>query len=425
MGVRSALGRVAQRAPVPVFPVVGHGGRLVAARLRLDDRLAVVDSPRHASILLIVGTLPPALVDAVRRVHDELPHPRATAWLPVGDAIPSSPIDLMSDAIRVSELDVSVTLCERVAELRSGARPSESDLLPDTDPVQWRGVGPYGQGGTGMTGGVPYGRPIAARAPDRDALDLDVLHVRVGPLFPALPPGLVLEVTLQGDVIQDASVGPNPYDGRPHDDAIAPARIAEVELERARHHLRWASEALRIAGLPALGLRTLAFAERLTPAQGRELERLATRIDRNLGLRLAHRGVGALNPEDLTGLGPSARAAGLADDARTLDPAYRALGFAPVTGSGSDVRARWRQRFAEAAQSLDLAARAGDAHTAQPQRETPWGTLSPDAPPPVDRLLDLVPALVLGREWGDAVASIVSLDLDLEAATALAASEVA
>ena len=66
---------------------------------------------------------------------------------------------------------------------------SSPDALPDLDPAPWRGVGPFGQGGTGMTGGVPYGRPLAGRADDRDGLKLDQLLVRVGPFLPPFPPG--------------------------------------------------------------------------------------------------------------------------------------------------------------------------------------------------------------------------------------------
>ncbi len=40
---------------------------------------------------------------------------------------------------------------------------------------------------------------------DRDGLALDRLHVRLGPVLPDWPTGLVLRTTMQGDVIQEAA----------------------------------------------------------------------------------------------------------------------------------------------------------------------------------------------------------------------------
>jgi hypothetical protein len=49
------------------------------------------------------------------------------------------------------------------------------------------------------------GLPMAELGPDRDGLTLDRLHVPLGPVLPDWPAGLVVRVTLQGDVIQEAS----------------------------------------------------------------------------------------------------------------------------------------------------------------------------------------------------------------------------
>jgi hypothetical protein len=49
------------------------------------------------------------------------------------------------------------------------------------------------------------GLPMAEVGPDRDGLTLDRLHVPLGPVLPDWPAGLVVRVTLQGDVIQEAS----------------------------------------------------------------------------------------------------------------------------------------------------------------------------------------------------------------------------
>lgn len=486
-GLRGRLGRglsavlrgPAEGAPVRVFAVVGRGGRDAAEELALDPRLRFVDSPRSAEVLLLVGGAAPGLVRPAAAVHDQLARPRGTVWWSVGadprrvrrlvrrlGEIPSvSPDDGPAGAVaavfrRRRELlgepaagepalrPESGRAWQRVPE---GVRAGEPEILPDREPAAWRGVGPHGQGGEGMTGGTPYGRPMAERAPARDGLTLDRLPVRLGPFFPHLPPGLVLELALQGDGIQEARVGPNPFrrpgaHHRPDPFAAAlagPVPVAVLEVARAAHHLRWLARTLRLHGLPALGERTLRLAVRVERggageawARAREVRRLE-RLLRGTGvLRWATAGVGPLGGAaeetagdggrgsgGLAGLGPVARAAGLEDDLRLDEPVYRDLGFEPRVGrAGGDPGAwgRLLQRTGEAAQALALAGRTvrrgnpvlGPAGAV----EAPRGRLVAGGTLPAERLLDLVPSLLAGCEWGDALAVLASLDLDLEEA---------
>src|SRR3546814_3144822 len=63
-----------------------------------------------------------------------------------------------------------------------------------------------------MMGGKPYGRPMAMTDEDlRDGLALDAYTACFGPFLSVLPPGLLLELTLQGDVIQSAKVLRTPF----------------------------------------------------------------------------------------------------------------------------------------------------------------------------------------------------------------------
>jgi len=260
VGLTRWLGRRAAEADVPLLVVVGAGGRSVADEVALLPGVRVVDSPRAATVLLVVGRVTPALLGPLLQVHDQLPVPRATVWWPVdgdgGEALRAALPNLV-----VAGAGDDPGLRALFAELLRGARSSDPAALPDVDPAEWRGVGPYGQGGTGMTGGVPYGRPLAARAPDSDGLELDQLPLHVGPLFPPFPPGLVLDIQLQGDVIREVAIGDNPYvvGGSNSPEALdtavfvealgAPQPVATLELARARHHLRWAAGALRLHGL--------------------------------------------------------------------------------------------------------------------------------------------------------------------------------
>jgi hypothetical protein len=427
VGVGRWLTRLAASADVPVFAAVGAGGRALADEAGLLPGVRLVDSPRAANVLLIVGAVTPPLLHPLLGIHDQLPTPRATVWWPGGAA--AGPLASALPDLAVGPDGDGDHLRSVFAELVSGERRSEPPALPDEEAAEWRGVGPFGQGGTGMTGGVPYGRPLASRAPDPDGLELDQLPLHVGPLFPPFPPGLILEIELQGDVVRQATVGDNPFtggaegeDGPPLDTALfvgaltTPTPIADLELARARHHLCWAARTLRLHGLGSEALYLLGLARSLTPADRAAVESQAQRVARSRSLAWATRGVGVLGPDEVIG-GPVARAAGLAVDARLHDPSYQGLGFSPVVHGAGDARGRLRQRLAEAVQALELAERAGSRlRRPGPPLEGPRGPLRSGEPLPSVPLLGLLSRLLAGQEWGDAMTIVASLDLDLEEA---------
>ena len=438
----AALTRLASGAPARCFALVGAGAGDVAPWLRLDSGITVVDSPRAADVLLVLGRLDREMLPAAAAAHDSMPPPRGVlVWSPDGRTSEGWPFE---DAIVMRDPSEIVPACRSLRdELLRRRRASSPDILPDLDPAPWRGVGPFGQGGTGMTGGVPYGRPLAGRADDRDGLKLDQILVRVGPFLPPFPPGLALDVKLQGDVIQEATIP-----GADADDAVSPdddgpsaglsqdvhaARpataeespftaaltrpvpIAELELSRARHHLAWLAEALRVSGLEAYGLRVLKLASGLNIESAESVDALERWLRRNLSLRWGTSGVGTITRARAEGLpgGPVARASGADSDARNLDPAYRRLGFEPVVRDEGDALARWRLRVAEARQSMLLAKLSGTSEsTPSGVTEGLCGPLVVGASPSAG-LVALLPELLVGMEWGDAVTTVVSLDIDV------------
>lgn len=426
MGLSEWIGRFAASAPVPAFAVAGAGAREAVQDLRLRPELRLLDTPSSATLLVVAGSIPEDLAVSLARVHDSLAHPRATLlWAQGGQSAAAPPG--FADAVIVDGDPVDGAVAT-YRDLVTGRRPSEPSILPDVDPAPWRGIGPYGQGGSGMTGGTPYGRPMAELGPDPDGLRLDVLPAAVGPFFPRLPVGLVLDIRWAGDLVLEATVSAETFDSvdvpvrpglLPFVRALRePVPIAELEVARAREHLRWLSDALIAHGLPALGIRALALARRVGPGDGEPVLRLGRLVARTQVMRWSTRGVGRLVREELVGLGlgPVARAAGLEEDVRLDDPTYRGLGFAPVLRERGDASARWSIRIAEAAQSLDLAAQAGDRRTGIIGRvESPRGRLEP-ANAAIDRLLPLIPAALRETDWGDAVSTVVSLDLDLDEA---------
>jgi Ni,Fe-hydrogenase III large subunit len=124
--------------------------------------------------------------------------------------------------------------------------------------------------------------------------------------------------------------------------------------------------------------------------------------------------------------GPSARAAGLAIDARTKDPAYSTIGFTPSVDKAGDAAARARVRAHELVASIDLArAAVGASFTAA--SVLPEAVEGPRGPVAVhvaaegepcafvaqgaDELLEAAAERLEGLEWAAAMAAIASFDL--------------
>lgn len=455
----AGLRALAAAAPAAVFVARGVGAGLAPVELAARRDVRLVATPRHATVLLAAGRFPGELGGALARVHDQLPHPRGVVWwAPGGHRLPQVAVggggrggDPGVVTVAAGDDPAAAVVALHRAVCR-GSRPTRPDLGRDVPPHPFEGRGDHGQGGEGMMGGVPFGRPMAMTGEDRDGLSLDRSAVRMGPFLPGMPTALALDVVLQGGVVQEAS--PRPLVAGPVarldrlDPVLAcferarhePVPVADLERARARHLLRWVAEACRLGGLPALGARAAAaagaVAEPSGPGETRHppLASLARRL-RRAGLPRAWSGVGVLGACPATSTGPSARAAGMPVDARQDDPAYRRLDFAVVTGRGGDAAARLTQRLAEADQAVGLAAAAarhGVVHDPADPLEPPQAVLGPvdptatwdpaatwDAAGPTEALAGLGDGL-RGMDWSDAVLTLWSLDLDLAGAATAA-----
>jgi hypothetical protein len=311
--------------------------------------------------------------------------------------------------------------------------------------------------------------------PSEDGLVMEAIDFELGPLAPGLPGGLIVELSLDGDVV--AGCRPHPVlemateevAGGAPPDPLAPAawaaamaraldgsetvaglrvHIVNVELERALSHAAWLRSLARTLGwgelvdlaqdaVSAISAARAAGVERrsvLSRAIGRA-DRLAAALGGSRRLRARVGGRGALSRSRLeaSGVGgPVARAAGLARDARIGEPAYDALGFQAELHDGCDGEARTILRAAEARSALRLAtaaldqlgaeesvplARGGDALV-----EGPRGPLlarpgvQEDIPmavaaPGSSELAALAGEAVVGLELGAAMAALVSFDL--------------
>jgi len=358
--------RVIGGLPVPVFAAVGADAWHAVQELRGRSDIRLMTSPRHASLLLIAGTVPDEHLTALQRVHDQLPHPRAAvSWRGAGAAM-QIPVRTAIDGAAV---DLTSALRDAFVTLLGDPNATADSLLPDEDPHEWRGVGPFGQGGEGMMGGTPYGRPMTMTADDRDGLALDELQLTLGPFLDAFPAGLALDVALQGEVVTSAAprdrpvMSPDAAQSFGHH-PLAPGRSS------ARRGLRWLSHALHVQGLDALAARAALLATAIgdgadDAAVTGGLRRLERRVERSGVLR-------ALN-----GVGPVGGA--LPHRAEHLR---------------GDAGQRWRRRLA----AIGAALRDGSRQPA-----LAGVVVDPDS--------DLLERVLVGATLTDAVATITSLDL--------------
>ncbi len=148
---------------------------------------------------------------------------------------------------------------------------------------------------------APHGIALAGGSEDdRDGLEMDVLHVPLGPVLPCWPPGLVLRTTLYGDVIGDVEVelpasGPPPAAGPPSP-GRAPALVSAMRCDAV-------ADVLTLAGWPAGAVvarraRDAFLAEDLETGSARAAAlRVRVRRHRPLGWMLA--GLGTVEASDL------------------------------------------------------------------------------------------------------------------------------
>jgi Ni,Fe-hydrogenase III large subunit len=254
-----------------------------------------------------------------------------------------------------------------------------------------------------------------------DGLPMEWVEAPFGPLFPGLPGGLSLTLTLDGDTVAQAKA--QGVDGRDLEglagpveafadrlaqfDPLAPvayrvlalravesaagttldgrtvfSRLGALERERASSHLNWLAIFAHLlgygwlerrAGDLQLALLRATDAEEVGRLAG-EVRSLRRRVERTTLLRRKLKGIGPLSG-GTRAFGPVARAGGSAADTRMEEEAYRELGFEPVVHNGNDAFSRLLVRIAEIEQSLDLVRKAGSVSTPEGPREgVPPGT---------------------------------------------------
>jgi hypothetical protein len=283
VGLSERLLRVATtRPPYLLVGVPGQARlRCLVERTLREQGWPPATSSAGASVLVVAGSVPDGLADAVAEVWQQMPLPRAR-------------VDVSADVDVGAALDAAVARLRDVAAQRR-ERAEEQSAEHEEEQEHDDGSGGTDHGGMHHDMGdmeMPAGLGMAGTAPDRDGLELDQLHVPLGPVLPHWPAGLVLRLTLQGEVVQEAEVD---VVGPPGQDAprlpLAAARLDAL----ARLLFVLGAEDLAVA---AARLRDDLLAGEPVDAVRPGLERLARRLHRARLVRCLTAGRARLAGED-------------------------------------------------------------------------------------------------------------------------------
>jgi hypothetical protein len=353
----------------------------------------------------------------------------------------------------------------------AGELPVPTPLAPDGHGAQDQRHGEHEHGHGGH-----HDMMAIVGEPSADGLVMEPIRLSYGPIGTPLPGGLIADVTLDGDVVAESEVrallrveqpasppdllSPVAWSVAMAADTAAPAtsswlRIAAVEVERAVSHIAWLRSLGRLLDSQPLvhrcteTLASMQVSRRVAPgepvteawlqaAMGQadfgecreRLEGLVTWIVRSRALRWRLGGRAVVTPgqaRELELRGPVVRASGVAEDARTDDPRYGELDFAPVVHTGGDALARARVRAEEALAAVDLAVDAlalayvgSDAPAvAEAVVESPRGPVTARSAtgnwtfsaPAADATRRVAADAMVGSEWSAALVGLASFDL--------------
>jgi len=202
VGVRQRLAELALHE-VHVLFVERPGSaltRIAAERAIAERGWRVARSAADADALLCCGEPGPQLDPLVDRLFAQLPRPRTRERADAPGEVCAA-LDRILVALRSEDAASPITE-------GSPARADDAEQTADSADMDH---GDMGHGDMDMSG--PGGIELAGGDTDRDGLEMDVLSVRLGPALPAWPAGLVMSVTLAGDLVTSADVeviGENP-----------------------------------------------------------------------------------------------------------------------------------------------------------------------------------------------------------------------
>ncbi|MDJ0313520.1 hypothetical protein [Arthrobacter sp. H35-D1] len=282
MGVKGIVARLATgRIHVFILEIPGH----LMLRMQVEASIAargwvLAEAPADADVLLIVGEAPDAFIEIADGVWNQIPSPRHRTSVAAVAAI-SETLDAVPAVLR-DEQQQSRDARQRPQHVIGGSAESEHSDGSDSS-----GDG-HGDGAMDMEGmdmgmdmdmSGPAGIPLASGdESDRDGLEMDIIHLTLGPVLPDWPAGLVVHCTLHGDVIGDAAMEFLPGTGTNKSLDAIPAGLPAGPTTRAAMLCDAAGYLLAVAGWETVALKVRRIRDGLIT--GNAPEQMAVRLSR-------------------------------------------------------------------------------------------------------------------------------------------------
>ena len=350
-----------------VLVVEGGGGfsvRVAVERAARGRGWRTAESPASADALVVAGGVGEELGTVVEGVWDAMPGPRARAVV-----------------LTVEDVDAALDdLAGALADGRGQALDAESRTAPDlsSDGDGHGGMDHEGHGGMDQEGHggmdheghggmdheghegmehshmghgdmdmAPDGIPLAEGSDeDRDGLEMDALPVRLGPVLPHWPAGLVLDLALHGDLVVEASA-------RLLDEHESHTSPEDAPATRAARRCDEVAALLALAGAVEAEQLARSARDALLDHRGDDARALLVdvrhRLEHSRLLAWSLRGVGVIAPQRAEELGLPPEVSGDCRDRllRLVERAIAAAHSYAGTADGDDVRpavvpvARW------------------------------------------------------------------------------------
>lgn len=295
MGLSGAMARLAGlHLHALVVGIPGHWRlRVEAERVVLGRGWRLAASPADADILIVCGPVGEQLAGAVDLAWAQMPGPRVRVELMPGEDVNSQVSQAATLLLDTSYQRRDAAQRGEVTDLLQEAGDHDHEQAADhagMDHDHMEGDHmDHGEMDHGDMEMAPGGLALAEGGPDRDGLEMDVLHLALGPVLVHWPAGLVVRCALQGDVVIEA--GAELLDVR-HEVSSPAVRARQVDGVTTLLTLAgWEAAAARAREVRDLLLDNAAGAES-------KLIRLERRIRRSRVLRWSLRGLGPLGGED-------------------------------------------------------------------------------------------------------------------------------
>ncbi|TFD55833.1 hypothetical protein E3T55_00475 [Cryobacterium frigoriphilum] len=221
----------------------------------------------------------------------------------------------------ISASDVASTLERAAEELLDDGRQHSDARTRSRQPAEPRDASAHGsvdeptEHKMDMDMPMPGGIPLADGAPDRDGLEMDVLHVPLGPALPHWPAGLVVRCVLHGDVIVSAEAEVLPAAAQPSGDGpVGGDSRRSADDERRLAVIRCSDAAVQVLALAgwsfaadrARRIRDAVASGMALVDAAADLDQLAQSVGRSWALRWTLKGitVGDARAHAQDGMGP-------------------------------------------------------------------------------------------------------------------------